>query len=308
MPFARISKWARGAIAALALMFVGGAIAAPLLQTQSPPVSADQPKFDVVSIKPNKPSPSGPLFMFTGMEAGGRLIDTGVDLRTLIAQAYQLKPAQEKLISGLPGWAKSVRFDVEAHAEGNPSREQMRLMLQSLLADRFGLAIHSDTRKIPLYALELAKAGKTGLQLQPHSEAAVCLKLAPGQPIPRSDFGVVPPPPPACGEFISGARRLAGNNVTIAMLAENLSGLPAIDRPIIDRTHLGGTFDLELSYDPDLGLPDSPASQSQIGPTDVQGPPPLPSALREELGLKLQSTSGPVNLLVIDRVEEPIPN
>jgi uncharacterized protein (TIGR03435 family) len=307
MTFAHISKWARGAIAALALMVVGGVMAAPLLRAQSSPVSPNRPKFEVISIKPYRPDPSGPEYMMTRMEPGGRLVGTDIDLRTLIAWAYQLKPEQEKVISGLPDWTRSKRFDIEAQAQGNPSSEQMHLMLQSLLADRFMFAMHYNTRKIPIYALVLTKAGKTGPQLQPHSDTTPCLKLAPSQPVPTSDFGVIPPPPPACGDFIFGARRLAGNDVTIEMLAENLSALPSIDRPIVDRTHLSGNFDLNLTYNPDVGKADSQEGEN-ANVDSSQAPPPLPTALEEELGLKLQSTTGPVDVLIVDHVEEPSPN
>ena len=95
---------------------------------QAQAASAERPKFDVASVKPNKPTGSGPQYMMTGM-SGGRMVATGAPLQTLIAMAYDLRPDQQKrLISGMPEWAKSELFDVEGKTEGNPPREQMRLM------------------------------------------------------------------------------------------------------------------------------------------------------------------------------------
>src|SRR4051812_34890068 len=125
------------------------------------------PKFDVASVKRNKPV-EGPQYTLTKIEAGGRLIATGAQLRTLISMAYQLKPDEAKLVTGLPDWAKSEAFDVEGKAEGDSSREQLNLMLQSLLADRFKLVMHRETRQGPVYALVLARNGRTGPNLQPH--------------------------------------------------------------------------------------------------------------------------------------------
>jgi uncharacterized protein (TIGR03435 family) len=271
--------------------------------TQSLAVSTDRPKFDVASIKQD----SSAQFSMTGIEPGGRLVANSVQLRTLIAWAYQLKPDQAKLISGLPDWAKSKSFDIDARAQNNPPREQLLLMLQSLLADRFKLTVHRETREVPVYALVATKAGRTGPQLQPHSDAAVCLKADGSRPAQLSDFGVTPPPPPPCGRFISGAHRLAGNNVTMESLAANLGALSSVDRPVVDRTGLSGTFDLSLNYT-------SQAEQSGSEPgtdadaSDPSASPSIFTALQEQLGLKLQPQTGPADILVIDHIEEPSGN
>jgi uncharacterized protein (TIGR03435 family) len=223
----------------------------------------------------------------------------------LIAWAYQLKPDEARLISGSPDWANSESFDIEAQASGNLPRDRMFLMLQSLLADRFKLALHHETREVPVYALVFAKPGKTGPQLQPHSDAAPCLKIDPSRPFPTTDFGVIPPPPPACGRFISGAHRLAGNDVTMEMLAANLGASSSVDRTVVNRTGLNGAFDLNLEFTPG----GQPASQlGEAGAPDASGPPLIFTALQEQLGLKLESTKGPVDVLVIDHVEQPTPN
>jgi len=293
------------AIAALAVPLILGALTAPRRQAQSSAAIAERPKFEVISVKPHKPDTSGPEYMLT-MTQRGRLLYTGVKLDTLISSAYQLKPAQARLISGMPKWAASQVFDVEARAPGDPPHEQMLLMLQSLLADRFKLAIHPETRQLPVYALVLMKAGRTGSQLQPHSDAAECLKLAPGQPAPTSDFGVIPPPPPVCGRFMSGAHRIAGNNVTMEMLAEDLGAAPSMDRPVVDRTGLSGSFDLTLEYTPREQLDSQPGPDASA--SDPSAPPSVFTALQEQLGLKLEPQTGPVDVLVVDHVEQPSPN
>jgi uncharacterized protein (TIGR03435 family) len=270
------------------------------------PPADQRPTFDVASIKPNQPNASGPQYMITMMQPG-RLIYTGVKLSTLISAAYQLKPDQAKLIVGIPPWATSQAFDVEGRVQGNSPPQQMRLMLQSLLAERFKLAMHTETRQVPIYALVLAKAGKPGPQLQAHSEASPCQKLAPGQPAATTDFGVVPPPPPVCGRFMSGAHRLAGNDVTLEMLAANLNAMPSVDRPVVDGTGLSARFDLILTYTPEAAQTDSDET-ANTSSADPSAPPALPTALEEQLGLRLKSARGPVEMPVIDHVEMPTPN
>jgi len=224
--------------ALLVLFLACVAQTSPRLQAQSQATTGERPRFDVASIKQNKPTGSGSQFTVTRMESGGRFLATAAQLRTLIAVAYQLKPDQAHSISGLPDWGNSEGFDIEARSEGNPTREQTSLMLQSLPADRFKLVVHNETRQVPIYALVLLRAGRTGPQLQPHSDATECLKIDPSHPTPNFDFGATPPPPPPCGRFISGTHRLAGNNVTIETLATNLGAISSADRPVVNRTGL----------------------------------------------------------------------
>jgi uncharacterized protein (TIGR03435 family) len=292
-------------ICALLLLIFLWVTSAANLPAQSPSDSSDQPRFEVASVKQNKPTGSGPQYSVTATQPGGRLVATAVQLRGLITWAYQLKADEARLISGLPDWAKSESFDIEAQAEGNPSKEQMLLMLQSLMADRFKLALHHESREVPVYALVLAKAGKAGPQLQTHSESAPCIKLGPSQLVPTTDFGVIPPPPPACGRFISGAHRVAGNDVTIDMLAANLGALSSMDRPVVNRTGLSGHFDLELGYET---VRQQGSEVDLASPSDLSGPSSIFTALQEQLGLKLEPTKGPVDVLVIDHVEQPSPN
>ena len=145
-----------------------------------------------------------------------------------IGFAYKLTPAQSQLMaSQLPKWATADRFDIEARAQGSPTRNQMRLMMQSLLADRFKLVVHTETRQLPVLAAVLEKAGKTGPRLVRLSDDMPCGVLTP----PAA--GVAPPPAKydgwftPCGEvelrFVSGRVRVGSQNITIEQLAGMLS-------------------------------------------------------------------------------------
>jgi uncharacterized protein (TIGR03435 family) len=203
----------------LAAPLVAGALV-PLLRSQvqagqTPSAQADRPSFDVVSIRPNK-SGVGNLVR---RQAGGRYNATNVTLNNLITVAYQLKPQQ---LSGLPDWGDSEHFDIEAKAEGDPTREQNWLMIQSLLADRFKLAVHYETRQLSEFALVQVKAGETGPQLRQHSDDTTCTDPSAGPPAAafRPNAGL---PATICGGFSgfggSGSVGIAGQKITIDMLA-----------------------------------------------------------------------------------------
>ena len=300
---------AKAAVAALAVPVpvIAGLIAAPRLRAQAPeaqsaPQAAERPSFDVASIKPNK---SGDNRVLTRFQPGGLFTETNAALNRLIILTYQLKPHQ--MIAG-PEWDRLLaeHFDIEAKVAGKPSREQMALMMQSLLADRFKLVVHHETRQLPLYALVFSKAGKTGPQLIPHSDDAKCIQSADGLPVAQPGPGQTMPA--YCGGFSlvrrPGGMRDAGNKVTLDMLIGLLGNY--VDRPVVDRTGLSGTFDLTLEFT--LATPPGFVLDPMHGPSDSSGRPSLFTALQEQLGLKLESQTGPVDVLVIDHVEQPSEN
>src|SRR5579883_776513 len=139
-----------------------------------------EPKFDVASVKPSRsgsPStsnfPLGPGDVY--VRNGGYLTAKGFPLTTYIAFAYKIIGNQSQfLLPQLPDWAKTDRYDIQARAEGDPGKDQMRLMMRSLLADRFHLVTHYEDREVPVLAFALVRAGKTGPQLQPHSDETPC--------------------------------------------------------------------------------------------------------------------------------------
>jgi uncharacterized protein (TIGR03435 family) len=186
----------------------------------------------------------------------------------------------------LPDWVLTDRFDIQARAAGAPTKAQLRRMMQLLLADRFKLAIHFESREVPVFALVLARLGSTGPQLRPHSSAQPCSAESP--------CGGLESPPNPPGQYKIGAR-----NVTMGFIA-NVLATSELGRPVLDQTKLSGDFDFTLEWTPNV-----PASADfkpdQSGPTYIE-------AVNEQLGLKLESTRGTIQAPVIDHVERPDQN
>jgi uncharacterized protein (TIGR03435 family) len=254
-----------------------------LIAATSLPLAALQPSpaFDVASIKPNK---SGDTRSSSSVQPGGHYIATNVTVRMLVRSAYGVQ--QESQLVGGPSWIDAERWDVIGKGEGNPStdvfRDQARLMLRALLSDRFGLRVHSEQREIPIYALALAKdSGTLGPQLR-RSAITDCSQE------PKTGADTTMP----CGGGFARAGHLAGRAVAFSTLVTNISN--AADRPVVDRTGLSGTFDWTLQW--------------SIEPLSQLGANTLFTALQEQLGLKLEPTRGPVDVLVIDSVERPTPD
>lgn len=259
--------------------------------------------FDVASVKPNKAGgrshsnislTPGAAFYPTG----GLFSATNLPLIAYLAFAYDVSGDQAlRLLPQLPQWANSDYFDIEARAEGSPSKAEMQLMLQSLLTDRFKLAVRHETKEGPVYALVLAKAGKTGPELQAHVDDGACSQGA--QPACGTGFSMMPPTVP--GRIRAGAR-----DITMAELAKvlPLTGIVGgADRPVLDRTGLRGKFDFSIEF--------APVLMPGLGPPNFvpdQSAPDFLEALQEQLGLKLQPTAGPVDTIVIDHVERPMEN
>jgi uncharacterized protein (TIGR03435 family) len=309
------------AIVALAVPVFLGLMTASRLQAQSPtgrsPAAAEEKlAFEVGSVKTNKSNdppysnvPLGRGGIYT--PTGGLFSATNWPLIAYILFAYNVTPAGVQfLLPQLPKWATSDRFDIQARAEGNPTKDQMRLMMQSLLADRYKLVMHYETRQLPVFALVLLKPGKTGPQLQSRSDNTLCSTAlpAPGTAEPPTAPGGFPT---ICGGIVImqpstvGRERAGARNVTIEFIANSLPGLGTLDRPILDRTGLSGNFDFVVEWTPDVRPaflpPNANFTPDPTGPTFLE-------ALQEQLGIKLESTTGLVDVLVVDHVEEPSPN
>jgi uncharacterized protein (TIGR03435 family) len=274
---------------------VASSIAAPTAQN-SPVPTADISKleFEVASVKPNK---SGDDNSRLGLQPGGRITATNVALRLLIRNVYNVQAYQ---IVGEPDWIATERFDIEAKADRDYSPQsdgpapELIAMMRNLLADRFKLVVHRETREMPVYALVLARAdGTFGPQMRRvdvdcAAEAAKAMAARRGGTPPQpSDPSKVPP----CGARLRPGRVMAGAAM-LPQFARGLSGF--VGRTVVDRTGLSGTFDIDLEWTPD--------------PTADTTGPSLFTALQEQLGLKLESTRAPVEVLVIDRVERPMPD
>jgi uncharacterized protein (TIGR03435 family) len=304
LDFTRNLPSAAAGLAVLAVAVTLGCAMVPRVDAQSEQSTvAPSPSFEVASIKPNKSDgrPQG-----LRVERGGRLTAVNVPVRLLIAPAYRLTPTQIRLISGAPDWIDSLHFDLDARAEGSFSEDDLVLMEQALLADRFKLKAHFETRELPIYALVLAKAGKTGPRLVPHKDDTNCLQDPRGGGDPLSPNSVIPGAP--CGGIRLlkvGGRMAVGASTTIDILARTLSGL--VGRAVEDHTGLSGEFDIALEYTPDVTQPITRDGVDVMSPASSDAPS-IFTALQEQLGLKLESRTGSVDILVIDHIEQPSGN
>jgi len=266
-------------------------------------------EFEVASVKQNKtdekPSSTFPLNPGTQfVPNSGHLIATNMVLLQYIVFAYKMNSYQiQSFRSHLPEWAKADHFDIQTQADGSPNKDQERLMMQSLLEDRFKLRVHHEIRQVPVYALVLAKPGKTGPNLHIHpADDPDCTKT----PMPETVAGSYPS---ACGASATipasapGLTKIGGRKVTIEYFTLGLTNLANnIDRPVIDQTGLTGLYDFTLEWAPEPDGPPSADSQAEfIGATFAE-------ALREQLGFKIVRQMGPVDVLVLDSVEYPTEN
>lgn len=254
--------------------------------TAAPPPSR---QFEVASVKPNT---SGRRASSINVQPGGRFDATNVPLERLIVSAYRILPEQQLL--GASGWVKTDPFDVVAKSDGPATAEEMSEMLRSLLEERFSLEVHRETRELPIYALVVSRPdGTLGDQLKRSGIDCAALSA-------RARSAVtVPSPPSAPGEPPCGTQmrpgRFTGRGTALSQLAMSLGATAG--RIVQDKTGLTGTFDIELSWTPERG--------GQLGPGGIDGGVSLFTAIQEQLGLKLESQRGPVEVIVIDSVSRP---
>jgi uncharacterized protein (TIGR03435 family) len=257
--------------------------------------AAPRPEFEVASIKLNK---SGDGRMMIMPDRGGRFAATNISLQFLVTLAYRIKDFQ---LSGAPAWLNSERYDIEAKAEGDPGFDAMPPLLQTLLEDRLQFKYHREAKELPVYALVVAKAGK--------------LRASEGECGPRPDGPPPPPEPgklptPLCGGAFMGPGHINALKVPITQVVDMLSRLT--NRIVVDKTSLTGKYDINLQYTPEQGQFQAPPGGAPPGmpplpPVDPNGPS-LFTALQEQLGLKLESQKGPVEMIVIDHIERPSEN
>lgn len=259
-------------------------------------VGAQGPQFEVASVKPNVSGDIGGRF---GVRAGGQLEVLNNSLRNIVRNAWGLQDYQ---IVGGPDWFDRDRFDITAKPETAPrNREEMAQMIKALLADRFKLRTHVETRQVPIFALVSQGNGVPGPKLRPSASDCAALEAA-----ARRGGGPPPPGPgerPLCGTRTTPGRMMAGG-VTMENFARNLSNFAG--RIVQDRTGLSGVYDLDLEWLPDQLPP--PGTLPAGLPPPPSDAPSLFTAVQEQLGLKLESQRGPVEVLVIDSAERPTPD
>ena len=276
--------------------------------------------FDVTSVKPTRTFDRRSSFPLDDGDAyvpGGRL-SASFPLWFYIRFAYKIAGSDQQraaAVAHLPEWVDRDLFVIEARAEGNPTKDQMRLMMQSLLEDRFKLRVHFETKELPVFALTLVKPGTLGPKLLPHEQGPPC----PGSFIPSSAPPSAGSPPrevfpPNCNtqeaRVRNGVYQVGGRDSTMPSLANSIYVLGSrsgeVDKPVVDRTGLSGKFDYTIVY--------TPGENGSPGPPDPNAPPPDPQgtpfldAVRQQLGLRLEPSKGSIRSLVIDHVEKPSPN
>lgn len=309
--------------------------------------------FDVASVRPsgpnmrqhsNVPLDSGNIYstIDTGEArnaAGGFLMATHQPLWRYIVFAYHLSPTQEMALrfsffsgvpkSGAPFWvtgsfdASPEFFDIEARTSPGTSIDQMRLMMQSLLAERFHLAVHFVTADAPVFALTLIHPGATGPNLQPHPASDICTagvpslsassvdRVGPSPGTPSSGVGSLPP---ICGvvahvpSSVPG-QHFGGRAVPLSLIATSMptmTGLAAIPRPVVDQTGLTGLYDFTLHWVHKNSAVSTPSTSDESIVSDNIAA--FHEALKKQLGLQLKPAHAPIPFLIVDHVDHPAAN
>ena len=269
-----------------------------------------RPSFDVVSIKPNRTNQGIPVVVF---QPGGRVIAANVSVWQVMLVAYGLESVQ---LLNVPDWATTERFAIEARINDDTSSATVRLMLRSMLADRFAVTVHTERRELPIFALKMARSdNRLGPKLRMSGSECAPVRFPEGVPPP-------PPPPPSpagnaapiriilphdepqrrrCGAMLAPGW-MSARNITMEELTRLVTQV--MRRPVVDETELTGEFDLDVVFQPE-GL-----GGALIGPPPqaISDAPALTTALQDELGLRLEFRTGPVDVVVLDRIERPTEN
>lgn len=255
------------------------------LSTVQPPATI-VPEFEVATIKPGNAAPTSSL----GFNGRDHFVTSNITLQSILQYVYDLNGGSNRQIIGGPAWIESSRFTIDAQPDEaelkklplDQREQRQKLMIQRLLADRFKLVLHHETREFPVNALAIAKGGA---------------RLTPV----TVDFAKVPTTPDGWMGLHNPKPGLTeGRAATIKMLVDTLNRQPELSgRLIVDATGLQGNYNFKLSWTPDRDLGAAPAEG--VGPS-------LFTALQEQLGLKIESRKAPVDCIVIDHVEKPSAN
>jgi uncharacterized protein (TIGR03435 family) len=274
--------WTQGAPLALILARATPENAWAIPEPPRPPVRMApnaNPAFEVATIKPSDPARPGQIVTLRGAE----VITTNTTVHDLINLAYWLHPKQ---VTGGPAWTESQKYDMAGKPDvpGQPSVDQMKMMIQKLLTDRFQLKFHFEKTDLSVYAIRIAKTGSKITRSQDDS------KGLPGWYFGRTGSGTT----------------LTFRNSPISQVSAILQNW--LDKPVVDQSGLSEKYDFTLTFTPDaaltalLGGPPLPAADNP------DAAPDLFAAFQQQLGLKLESTKAPVDVMVIDKVEKPSEN
>jgi uncharacterized protein (TIGR03435 family) len=278
--------WTQGAPSPLTLVKATPETAWTIPEPPPPPKMMDEkakPEFEVATIKPSDPNRRG---WGITVNRSGILSTLNTNLSDLIKFAYDMHPKQ---VIGAPAWVDSEKFDISAKpdAAGMPSINQMKAMLQKLLADRFSLKFHHEKKELSVYAITVAKGGEK-------------IKKEENSTLPIPGFGGMPQ---------------RGFNVHNATIAEFASVMQAqfMEQPVVDQTDLGDTrYSFLLKWTPDpsqrAGFGGGPPPDGAAPVPDADAPPDLFAAMQQQLGLKMGTTKALVDVMVIDKVDKPSEN
>lgn len=281
--------------------------------------------FDVASIRQNtagldasganKPRSNFPLGSDNSYVPTGEFSATNLPLISYIIFAYKITTNnRDALIASVPAWVLDDGYNIEARTDmEGVTKDQMRLMMESLLAERFKLAVHHEQREAPVFAAVLDHSGQLGPQLRKHVPNAACIQ---SNTIQTSGSGTAAPVisgtdatgfPNVCNGFANSMRteapyhrRVGGGNVTLATIVSSFTGLGHLRRPVVDQTGLTGGYDFFLDY-----LPDSPPGKES--PADASGPD-FVNAVKSQLGIQLVKDKATMDFVIVDHVERPSPN
>ena len=295
-----LTAWKKGLLAvagcaAIAVPFAIGVMSITPLLAQQPSTDA---AFDVTSVKPNTAG-SGMIRMLPAANGGWQA--ENVPLGMLVRLAFQL---QDNQIVGGPKWLFEDRFDVKGTGTAPGRDGPLFDKMKSMLKDRFKLVTHIETREQSVYALVLARSDrKLGEKLTPSTTD--CTPTGPNGRGRGQPTAPVPGERPKCGFMIGPGRIMVGGQ-TMASFAQTLSRFAG--GIVVDKTNLGGTYDIELSYAPDPGISltgrdlPPPPGPAPVANSDA---PSIFAAVQEQLGLKLEPTKAPIDVLVIDSADKP---
>jgi len=317
----------------LAALGAAGQPAPPQAQTTYVPdwqiAAGGHMAFDVISIHPEKNPdadsgvnvPYGPENTYT--DTGGVFRATNWPVFRLMGFAF--KGVGNHFHDTLPDWAVSEGFNIEARSDNpHPTKDQMRLMVQAMLFDRFGLKIHYEEHTVPAYAVVLIKPGVLGPGLRPHPAGDSCSGVAAAvreRPAVDQGAGAQPaapavPPPPSyatlpdgfpirCGTYVNmpGSqpymRHEGGRDLTMAQIVGTFSGMGNLGRPVVDQTGLTGTYDWVMEFIDER--------EGHFVPPDAEGLS-FTGALEKQVGMKLAPTKTTIETLIVDHIERPTEN
>lgn len=313
IPPLRQSSWHRKTLVLFGLLALVAPLALlvvriPRAKAQILRANGPLPSFEVATVKPDKDGGKS-LGFRPGVARPANVVGViNVTAQELIKIAYNLPVAASGRVLGAPSWTGAVRYDVQGKIPDalfaemqkmtpEEKKEKRGLLLQDLLANRFKLKIHFETREMPIYELRVVKGGP---------------KLTPSKELPATSSSASKPRDPMSFVQAHGGAVVIRKAQRSQMIVRSMTlqawaqgGMLGLERPVVNKTGLEGKYDFTLDWSPDL--PPTPPMDTAAAPNASDGPS-LFTAIEEQLGLKLASVKGPVEVIVIDHIENPSPN